>query len=155
MRRAPDHLINLIEPVVTGMGYECVGVEYLADQQDSVLRVYIDADGGILLNDCSKVSHQLSGVLDVDDPISSNYRLEVSSPGTDRPLFTLDQFDRFRGNVAKVSLLTSMNGRRNLIGILDGLKGESVVLKLEEDIWEIPFGKIRKACLAPDYQITE
>ncbi len=85
MKQAPEHLVDLIEPIVEGLGYECIGIEYNPHPKNGLLRVYIDAEQGVLLEDCTKVSHQISGMLDVEDPISDNYELEVSSPGIDRP----------------------------------------------------------------------
>jgi ribosome maturation factor RimP len=97
MKQAPEHLVNIIQPIVEGLGYECWGIEFNAHPQHGLLRVYIDKAEGILIDDCSKVSHQLSGVLDVEDPIPGNYNLEVSSPGADRPFFKAQQFERFIG----------------------------------------------------------
>ena len=81
MKQAPEHLRTLIEPIVEGLGYGCWGIEYHPHPRHGLLRVYIDSANGILVDDCSKVSHQISGVLDVEDPIQGNYQLEVSSPG--------------------------------------------------------------------------
>lgn len=155
MRLAPVHLTEIIEPVVTGMGYECVGIEYVSQSHQHILRVYIDAENGILLDDCSKVSHQLSGVLDVDDPISGSYQLEVSSPGDDRPLFKLEHFERFRGNAVRITLSEAFNGRKNFTGVLAGTDGDSVVLNTEDSVWELPFQNIRKARLVPDDRFAE
>ena len=77
MKQAPEHLINLIEPIIEGLGYECVGIDYNPHPKHGLLRIYIDSENGILVEDCSKVSHQISGVLDVEDPIQGNYHLEV------------------------------------------------------------------------------
>jgi ribosome maturation factor RimP len=85
-------LRNIIEPAVESLGYELVHVERTNQGSNQVLRVYIDAPGGILVDDCALVSRQLGLVLDVEDPISGNYLLEVSSPGIDRPLVTHEHF---------------------------------------------------------------
>jgi ribosome maturation factor RimP len=148
MRRAPDYLTKMIEPVVAGMGYECVGVEYISSGAQSVLRVFIDSDGGIQINDCAKVSHQLSGVLDVDEPpIKGNYQLEVSSPGIERPLIKVEDFDRFSGQSVEVQLFNLFDGQRKLRGLLDGTRGESVCLVVDGRLNEIPFNLIKKAFL--------
>ena len=102
MRQAPEHLVNLIEPIIVGLGYECVGIEYNPHPKHGLLRIYIDSEHGILLDDCSKVSHHLSGVLDVEDPIQGEYQLEVSSPGADRPFFKLSQFQQFIGSMVEI-----------------------------------------------------
>jgi len=104
MKQAPLHLVSLIEPIVEGLGYECVGIEYNPHPKHGLLRIFIDSPNGILVDDCSKVSHQISGVLDVEDPIQGYYQLEVSSPGTDRPFFRVQQFERFNGSTVMVSL---------------------------------------------------
>jgi len=98
MKQAPEHLVNLIEPIVEGLGYECVGIEYNPHPKHGLLRIYIDSDNGILVEDCTKVSHQISGVMDVEDPILGNYHLEISSPGEDRPFFKVSQFERYIGS---------------------------------------------------------
>lgn len=114
MKQAPEHLIGLIEPIVEGLGYECVGIEYNAHPRHGLLRVYIDAEQGVLLEDCTKVSHQISGMLDVEDPISDNYELEVSSPGMDRPFFKLSQFEQFMGSTVTINLFKPINKQRKI-----------------------------------------
>jgi len=150
--KTPDRLVRLIEPVVVGLGYELVGVEFDANQR--VLRVYIDHEHGIVIDDCSKVSHQVSGVLDVEDPIPGKYQLEISSPGMDRPLFSLAHFQRFQGALARVRLLRPVEGRRQFKARLAGVKDGAV--RLEEDgvIHEIPFDSIDKARLVPEFEDT-
>lgn len=111
-----DDLQGLLAPVVEALGYQCWGIEFLSQGRHSLLRVYIDHADGILIDDCEKVSRQLSGVLDVEDPISDEYTLEVSSPGMDRPLFTLEQFSAHVGEQVKIRLRTPFDGRRNFRG---------------------------------------
>ncbi len=114
-------MVALIEPIVEGLGYECVGIEYNPHPQHGMLRIYIDSENGILLDDCTKVSHQLSGMLDVEDPIQGEYQLEISSPGEDRPFFKLSQFERFIGSTVTInewSLLAIVN---TICGALVGL----------------------------------
>ena len=108
-----EQLHALLAPVVEALGYQCWGVEFLSQGRHSLLRVYIDHSNGILVDDCEKVSRQLSGVLDVEDPISSDYTLEVSSPGLDRPLFTLEQYAANVGEQIKIKLRSPFEGRRN------------------------------------------
>ena len=116
MKQAPEHLLALIEPVVEGLGYDCVGVEYNPHPKHGLLRIYIDHENGILVDDCTKVSHQVSGVLDVEDPIIDNYHLEVSSPGEDRPFFKVRQFSQFLGSTVMVHLFAAVGGRRKITG---------------------------------------
>jgi len=98
MAKITEKITNLIDPVVKDMGYELVGVEYVASGKHSILRIFIDTEHGIGIEDCEKVSHQLSAVFDVEDPIAGQYNLEVSSPGIERPLFHIGHYQRFLGN---------------------------------------------------------
>ena len=122
-----NHAIqSLLEPTVSGLGYELVGVELVGARGNRTLRVYIDTPAGIRLEDCEAVSHQVSGVLDVEDPIEGFYNLEVSSPGLDRPIFKSADYDRFSGERIKLRLVELHEGRRRVKGILGGLDGECV-----------------------------
>jgi len=136
------------------MGYELVGVEYFqhgGSHGGGVLRVYIDAEAGINLDDCAAVSHQLSGVLEVEDLIPGHYDLEVSSPGLDRPLFDIKHYERFRGQRAKVRLGVKLEGRRNFEGRLAGIQGECLRLEAEGAIHELPLAMIESARLVPEF----
>ena len=117
-RQAPDNMQRPIESAVQGLGYELVGVEYLPQGRRSLLRVYIDTPGGVTVDDCERVSHQVSGVLDVEDPIRGQYVLEVSSPGLDRPLFTAEHFQRFAGSRVRLRTSPPLDGRRNFSGLI-------------------------------------
>lgn len=135
---------------VEAMGYELVGVELFRKATSAlVLRVYIDSENGITLDDCSAVSHQLNGVLDVEDPISENYDLEISSPGLDRPLFELAHFERFKGQKARLKLKTPIEGKRKLEGILAGIEGNTVLLDAAGDMFRIPVELVETARLTP------
>lgn len=155
MKQAPEHLVDLIEPIVEGLGYECVGIEYNPHPLHGMLRIFIDAEGGILLEDCSKVSHQLSGVLDVEDPIQGNYQLEISSPGEDRPFFKLSQFQRFIGSTVTINLYKAIDNRRKITGIISGVEGEDVLITENAQILKIPFQAMSKARLVPEYLLTK
>lgn len=155
MKQAPEHLVNLIEPLVEGLGYECVGIEYNPHPQHGMLRIYIDSPNGILLDDCTKVSHQISGVLDVEDPIQGEYQLEISSPGEDRPFFKLSQFQRFIGNTVNISLFKPIEKRRKIVGVIQAIEDDAVVLQDAEQTIKVPFQTMSKARLVPDYQIKK
>ncbi len=155
MKQAPEHLVNLIEPIVEGLGYECVGIEYNPHPQNGMLRIYIDSESGILLDDCTKVSHQVSGVLDVEDPIQGNYHLEVSSPGEDRPFFKSSQFARYLGSTVNVNLFSPINKRRKITGQIQKVEGDVIWLQEGEDIFEIPLQAMSKARLVPDYLLEK
>jgi ribosome maturation factor RimP len=118
MAKITDKIEVLIQPVIEDMSYELVGVEYIASGKHSILRVYIDSDQGIGLNDCETVSRQLSSIFDVEDPIMTPYNLEVSSPGVERPLFNIEHYQRFLGHDVKLRLLRSVNGQRKFNGAI-------------------------------------
>ena len=149
-RRAPDNVQRPIESAVGALGYELVGVEYLPQGRRTLLRVYIDSPDGVTLDDCERVSHQVSGVLEVDDPIRGQYVLEVSSPGLDRPLFTVEHYRRFAGSRIKLRLNPPLDGRRNFSGVLLGLRDNLVVVAQEDGEVEIPLQHIEQARLVPE-----
>ncbi|MGH8475120.1 MAG: ribosome maturation factor RimP [Methylococcales bacterium] len=145
-----DRLTSLIEPIVSGMGYELVGVEFVSHNLHPVLRVFIDSARGVVVSDCAKVSHQLSGTLAVEDPIPGNYQLEISSPGIERPLYKLADFDRFKGSAAVVHVHEEIDSRRKFRCVLRGVEARKVLLEIDGQILEIAFDRIKKAHLAPD-----
>lgn len=151
MRKASDRLWSLIEPAVEGLGYELAGIEYLAQGRNSVLRVYIDHEDGILVEDCANVSHQVSGLLDVEDPIKGNYSLEVSSPGVDRPIFTLEQFIRFTGAEVQIRLNTPVNERRKLTGLIKQVDGDTVIIEMDDQEYRLSLDDIDTARLVPAF----
>ncbi len=151
MRKDSARLQELIAPLVAALGCELVGVVHVPQGRHSLLRVYIDSAAGITLDDCERVSHQISGVLDVEDPIRGQYVLEVSSPGLERPLFGKEQFARFAGQRAKVRLHTPLNGRRNFTGMLAGMRDGQVVIVEDGAEFALPFENIDKAQLVPEY----
>jgi ribosome maturation factor RimP len=151
MKQAPVHLVNLIEPIVEGLGYECVGIDYHPHPKHGLLRIYIDSPNGILVDDCSKVSHQISGALDVEDPISDNYQLEVSSPGTERPFFHVHQFEQFIGSTVLVNVYQAIAGRKKITGVIEKVVDDIITLREAEQIFEVSFDAMSKARLVPDY----
>lgn len=152
MHRVEPKITRLVRSVVEPMGYECVGVEHDSGRTGgAVLRVYIDHSDGIGLDDCEAVSHQLSGALDVDDPIGGQYDLEVSSPGLDRPLFELAHFQRFAGARARIRLLDKLDGRRRFDGRIIGVDGEMVLLDVDGARVALPFTRIESARLVPEF----
>jgi len=152
MQRVDDKLTSLARGVVEPMGYELVGVEFFQrSARSSLLRVYIDHERGIGLEDCTAVSHQLSGVLDVEDPLPGNYDLEVSSPGLDRLLFTVEQIQRFRGHKARVKLATKLAGRRNFEGVLGEIRNDRLELDTAGEVAELPLDLIDTVRLIPEF----
>ncbi|HHJ37939.1 MAG: ribosome maturation factor RimP [Methylothermaceae bacteria B42] len=153
MSKVSDQLKQLLEPVITGLGYELVGIEWTADpKQRRVLRIYIDIEDGVTVDDCELVSGQISALLDVEDPIPGNYVLEVSSPGLDRPLFTLAHFRRFIGEPVRIHLQQPLEGRKRFKGTIKAIHDNQVTLVSQEgETVDIPFEWIEKARLVPDY----
>ena len=145
MYKQNQDLVNLLNPVITAMGYELWGLELLPKGKASLLRIYIDNESGITLDDCVRVSHQLAGVLDVNDPIRGRYELEVSSPGLDRPLFTLEQFERFRGSEVRLRLRTKLDGRKNFNGTIDEVRDGMVRIIDDGNTFSISGEDIDKA----------
>ena len=144
-------LTILLQPLVEDLGYEFVGLERSSNPKNPVLVVYIDTPDGIAVEDCERVSREVAALLDVEDPIPGQYRLEVSSPGLDRPLFTLEHFEQFTGEVAQISLYAPQDGRRKFKGEILGTDVGQV--KIDQDGVEVtlPLDNIAKARLVPDY----
>ncbi|MCP5419846.1 MAG: ribosome maturation factor RimP [Gammaproteobacteria bacterium] len=151
MRQDP-RLKQILATAVQAMGCELVGVEYHPHPRNGLLRVYIDTVDGVTLDDCQRVSEQISGVLDVEDPIPGHYTLEVSSPGLDRPLFEAEHFVRFTGHKIRVHLSIPLNGRSNFAGRLLGLRGDDVLLECDGQELSLPLERVEKARLVPEFQ---
>jgi ribosome maturation factor RimP len=145
-----DKLKSTLEPVIAAMGYEVVDIEYQPQRHARVLRVFIDRPEGITLSDCESVSHQITGVLDVEDVIPGAYSLEVSSPGLDRRLTKARDFERFAGSRARIELIAPRNGRRRFTGTLDGFAEGQVLLEVDGERCALPLAEIGKARLVPE-----
>lgn len=150
--RTLDELLNgLIEPVVEGLGFRLWGIERLSRGKHTGLKVYIDAEAGISVDDCARVSRQISSLLDVEDPIPGEYILEVSSPGMDRRLFTKAQFEEFAGVLVHISLRRAYEGRKRYKGLLAGLEGDDVILRTdEEEEFLFPLEQVERANVIPE-----
>ena len=145
MRRQNQNLFDLFEPEVIAMGYELLGIELARGGNYSLLRIYIDKSSGINIDDCVLVSQQLTGILDVKDPIKGEYNLEVSSPGLDRPLFTEEQIEENIGKTVRLKLFEKQKGRKKFVGILEATDNTDVTIKVDGNIEKIPFKLIEKA----------
>jgi ribosome maturation factor RimP len=148
-----DRLIARFEPVLMGLGYELVEIEFVPGPGGGTLRIYIDKPGeaeqGIDVEDCASVSHVISDLLDADDPFPGRYSLEVSSPGTDRVLRTPAHFARFVDNRVKVELAVPREGRKRYTGMLRRADGESIELDVDNFSVSIRLAEISRARLAP------
>jgi ribosome maturation factor RimP len=141
-------LNTIIERALLALGYELLGVEYKAQGQRTLLRIYIDSEQGIGLTDCEKASRQISAALDIEDPMPGQYTLEVSSPGLERPLFKIAHYIRFTGHKIRLTTKKPLNGRRNFSGILENVDGDGrVQLRIEDVLYEFGVGDIDKAHL--------
>jgi len=150
-------IATLLAPTVQSLGLELLGVEYLPAPGGALLRLYIDvpADAGdertVGIEDCEATSREVSAQLDVADPISGHYTLEVSSPGVDRPLFTGAQFARFMGETAKVTLKLPQDGRRRLQGAITAVDGDAITFDVDGNGFMVAIDNIEKARLVPDW----
>ncbi len=146
-----DKLTQLLAPIVEDLGYIFWGIEYQVRKADALLRIYIDSDAGISVDDCAKVSHELSGILDVEEPITMAYILEVSSPGMDRILFNSTQFNQFKGDKVKIKLNQMVDGRRKIKAQIAAVNGEEITLQTDEEEIKIEFNQIMRARIMPGF----
>jgi ribosome maturation factor RimP len=150
-----DALMRLLEPPIEALNYELVDIEYANGGRGGVLRVFIDRrvgdeNGGITVDDCARVSHTVSEVLEIDDPIKGRYTLEVSSPGFDRILRKREHFERFMGERIVAELKLPINGRRRFVGVLKAVADDSIVVDVDGQDHSLPFERIQKARLRPE-----
>ena len=147
-----EELNALLAPVITDLGLELVGIEFSPNQGGSVLRVFIDEpERGVTIDDCERVSREISALLDVNDPVAGHYTLEVSSPGLERPLFTPEHFARFVGAEAKLTLNLPLAGRCRFQGPIRAVEGDRITLEQDGLAVEIVHANVAKAHLVPDY----
>ena len=147
-----QQLHDLLEPVIADLGYELWHLERVGAGKNSVLRVYIDSPAGIALEDCEKVSREISAVLDVEDAIKGHYDLEVSSPGLDRPLVSAEQFRRFVGERARIHMFAPVQGQRKFAGEIRGVNGDTVDLACDDQTYSLAVGDMAKARLEPVFE---
>jgi ribosome maturation factor RimP len=144
-----EQLFALLEPAVAALGYELTDLDAHGGRR-GLLRLYIGRKDGITtLEDCERVSEQVGALLDVEDPLPGSYVLEVSSPGLDRRLRTLEHFERFNGEAVKIELKDARDGRRRLSGRLAGVEAGEVLVNVDGEIWRLALRDIAVARLAP------
>lgn len=144
-----DELIKLLEPLVEQLGFELADLELRTGSRDGMLRIFIDKAEGIGIGDCEEVSRQLSAILDVEDPVQSNYTLEVSSPGLDRTLTKPAHFLRFMGQDVKIKLRFPLAGRRNYRGALKAADEDGIEVEVDGESFSLPLATIESARLIP------
>lgn len=154
MSKTRAQVVALLEPAVQDLGYELWDLEVNFSGRRGVLRLYIDRDGGIRVEDCEAVSRQVSAVLDVEDPIGRDYDLEVSSPGLDRKLVRPAHFDRFAGQAVQGRLRKMLDGRRRFTGTLTGRTGRTgttVTIRVDDIDLTVPIEDLEVIRLVPEY----
>lgn len=142
---------QLLKPTIESMGFDFWGCEYLPAGKNSTLRLYIDKPEGVTVDDCGDVSHQVSAIMDVEDPIAGAYMLEVSSPGMDRPLMRPEHFARYEGQLVQVRASRDVLGRKRFKGRMNVVNDEGIVIEVDGENYEIPFEIIEKANLVPEF----
>jgi ribosome maturation factor RimP len=144
-------LTELLRPAVEETGKSLLGVEYISAGNNSILRLFIDHENGIDVDDCAEVSRQVGALLDVEDPISSEYNLEVSSPGVDRPLFDIAHFQAVIGEIVNIKLSIPLNGRRKFKGPLVAIENNNLIIEVDSIDYEMPIGNVDKANLVAKF----
>lgn len=144
-------LSDLVRDFIIEQGFELVGVEFIRAGKNSVFRIFIDSESGIVVDDCALVSRQVSAILDVEDPIKEEYTLEVSSPGVDRPLFTIEHYQQFVGEEIKVKLKMPVNGAFNMKGKIVSVENKMITLNFAGEILTLSFDNIRKANIVAQF----
>jgi len=149
MTKMRERLLEMLEPVVTGLGYELLEIEFQPRGRDGLLRLYIDQPAGITLDDCERVSNQVSAVLDVEDPIPGAYSLEVSSPGLDRPLRTAAHFAAAVGSRVRIELRLPRDGRKCYTGNLLAAEDDKLVVDVDGTPYTLVLSEVDKARIVP------
>jgi len=144
-------LTDLLRPAVEETGKTLRGIEYLSAGNNSVLRLFIDHENGINVDDCAEVSRQVGALLDVEDPISSEYSLEVSSPGVDCPLFEMAHFQEVIGEIINVKLSMPLNGRRKFKGPLVAIENDTLIVTVDSIDYELAISNVDKANLVAKF----
>lgn len=140
----------LITPSVESLGFDLVGIQISGGSRAPLVRVYIDSEGGITVDDCARVSRQVGAVLEVEDPLPGAYTLEVSSPGLDRLLMKPADFERYLGRQVKVRMDLAVLGRKNFKGDLVEVAADYAVVEVDNESYDLPFEHMESARLAPD-----
>ena len=148
MKTLVEQIEAAITPSLTGMGFELVQVKLMDGKHQQTLQIMAQRpDGTISLDDCADISRQISAVLDVEDFISAAYRLEVSSPGIDRPLVKLSDYTKYLGHTAKTETVLPIDGRKRYTGVLKAVEGENIILTVDGRDHTLPFADIQTAKL--------
>ncbi|MFH1829759.1 MAG: ribosome maturation factor RimP [Pseudomonadota bacterium] len=140
---------ELVKPVLDNLGYGLVACDFINESGQWILRLYIDKDGGVSIDDCARASHGVEDLLAVEDIVPVRYNLEVSSPGIFRPLKKREDFERYMGERARIKTLHPIDGRSNFKGQLAGLEGNEIIMIIDDERYRIPLSEVNKAKLEP------
>ena len=151
MTTLEQRLTEMLESPIESLGFELWGIEFVRAGKHSTLRVFIDHANGITVENCAEVSHQVSSILDVEDPISTEYNLEVSSPGMDRLLFKPSQYEKYLGEQVSLTLRMAVNNRRKYKGVITRIEGEMLTLVVDGNEETVAFANIQQANLVPNF----
>ncbi|WP_136132444.1 ribosome maturation factor RimP [Candidatus Pantoea edessiphila] len=154
MSKLKKNLTKLISTEIENLGYQLIGIDFIKNHI-STFRIYIDSKNGINIDDCTNVSHQISAIMDAENPINTPYNLEISSPGLDRPLFTLEHYISFLGKKVCLLLYVAVQNRRKWKGIIKSVKGDMITVKVEGDDKVFALNNIKKANLVPCFQNSD
>ena len=142
----------MLRPAVEEVGVELLGIEFVSAGKHSILRLFIDHENGIDVDNCAEVSRQVGALLDVEDPISTEYNLEVSSPGLDRPLFSLAHYQAVIGETVNIRLSLPLNGRRKFKGILNAVENDVLIVTVDNEEYELVFSNVDKGNLVHNFE---
>ncbi len=151
MTRKERELEVLLAPSVTALGLRIWGIEFQGQGRHAMLRIYIDSDAGVTVEDCERASKQIGSVLDVESPTNADYTLEVSSPGLDRLLFKPEQYAESVGEILDVRLSFPFEGRRRFVGRLNGMERDEIAVQVDEDEVVIPLENVQRARIVPQF----
>lgn len=147
-----EELERLLAPGLAQLGLSLWGVEIAGSGRDTTIRVFIDSESGVSVEDCERASRQISAELDVEDPVPGEYRLEVSSPGMDRRLFRAEHYAESVGETLDVRLVRPFEGRRRYVGILVGVQDDEIALRIEDEELDLPLEWVRLARIVPRFE---
>lgn len=151
MANLQERLTDMIRPAVEALDFELWGVEFIRAGKFSTLRVYIDHPEGISVDHCADVSHQVSALLDVEDPINAEYNLEVSSPGMERPFFSAEQMQPYIGETVAFELVAAQNNKRKFKAKLIAVEGDKLTLSVDNDTFQVAMRDVKNAHLVPAF----
>ena len=152
MSQLEKKLVEMLSPAVEALGFELWGIEFIRAGKHSTLRLYIDSENGVSVDQCADVSRQVGAVLDVEDPITKEYNLEVSSPGMDRLLFKADQYQRYIGSEISLRLNMPVANRRNFKAVLNAVENDNITVDADGESFELALSNVSRANVIPNFE---